>query len=93
MKMLTSTEVVTLQLTRLMHQQLVDDGHTPTEIKRVIDSLAYDITANSNKLEYFQTYYIQGYCTADLSEITIEQALAAREALSRMLWNLADEYL
>ncbi len=93
MKMLTSTEVVTLQLTRLMHQQLVDDGHTPAEIKHVIDSLAFDITANSNKLEYFQTYYIQGYCTADLSEITIEQARAAREALSRMLWHLADEYL
>ena len=91
MKMLTSTEVTTLQLTRLMYKQLVDDGHTPAEIKHVIDSLAFDITANSNKLEYFQTYYIQGYCTADFSEITLEQARAARESLSRMLWHLADK--
>ncbi len=93
MKMLTSTEVATLQLTRLMYKPLVEYGHTPAEINHVINNLAFDITANSNKLEYFQTYYIQGYCTADLSEITIEQARAAREALSRMLWHLADEYL
>lgn len=93
MKALSSIDVVKLQLTQLIHTQLVDDGHTKYEIERIIERIAYDIVANANKLEFFQTYYIQGYCNAILPSITLEQAHEARGLLSHMIWRVADKYL
>lgn len=90
---MSSMDVVKLQLAQLMHNQLVDDGHTKYEIDYIIEQIAYDIVANANKFEFFQTYYIQGYGNSILPSITLEQARAAREMLNRMIWRDADKYL